>query len=582
MSMRRSVLVFAALCGLAACSDPPPPGGDLLLVTCNCSDTCAGDAVFVRGEICTETTVPDNVDTAKQFICDQKETLGFNVCKIENCVPFQAEPILDGCPEDNGDFHAGDFAQATSSAVDPSVVHVGGDDIIDFSLTPEEFIVTTTQSGSSLFFGSFVGSLGTTEFESDGIFVNADHTLSEGRISGGPFAVALAADGTFTIPPGAGNFIVTGKIDGDRLSLTITTLDLHGRYDEALGIFELEGTVQAVGADISLSVDLVFAFVNRPPRPNAGPDQTVECDSGQQTAAVHLSGSATDFDGADDITRYSWFVDAGPEVSTATEVDLAVPVGAHEVTLAVADQAGSFGGDVAIVTVRDTIPPVVACPGTFRVEADPTTCIGALPDLGAQTVITDVCTPAGGFTVVQDPPDGTPLAVGQHVVEIEATDAQGLASPCSTLVTVSLPINRSPDVVRYLDAQLGDDFLRVHGRISPCAPLDPSLTEFEVTLSNAHGDIYRATLPVGAIKKKGRYRWLYRDRSASIRHDGIRNLRITYSPARDRYQIRLHTFGDLSLATEARMTLELRFDGGFFATTNDWRPASEGWQVRNF
>ena len=174
------------------------------MVTCNCSDTCAGDAVFVRGEICTESTDPDNVDQAKQFICDQKETIGFNVCKIENCVPFNSEPILDGCPADNGDFNAGDFAQATSSAVDPSVVHVGGDDIIDFSLTPEEFIVTTTQSGSSLFFGSFVGSLGTTEFESDGIFVNANHTLSEGRISGGPFAVTLEPDGTFAIPPGSG------------------------------------------------------------------------------------------------------------------------------------------------------------------------------------------------------------------------------------------------------------------------------------------------------------------------------------------------------------------------------------------
>ena len=32
MSIRRNVLVFAAVCGLAACTDPPPPGGDLVLV----------------------------------------------------------------------------------------------------------------------------------------------------------------------------------------------------------------------------------------------------------------------------------------------------------------------------------------------------------------------------------------------------------------------------------------------------------------------------------------------------------------------------------------------------------------------
>lgn len=476
MSIRRNILLVAAVCGLAACSDPPPPGPDLVIVGCKCHDSCAGDSIFVPGEVCAESADPDAVDEAKKFICGEKETIGFNVCKIEDCEPQSSDPILDGCPADNGDYHAGDFAQATASTVEPSIVHVGGDDIIDFSIVPETFIVTTTQSGSTLFFGSFVGSLGTTEFESDGIFVNVDHTLSEGRISGGPFAVTLEPDGTFAIPPGAGNFIVTGKIDGDRMSLTITTLNLHGQYDEELGIFDLEGTVQAVGADISLSVDLVFAFVNRPPRANAGPDQTAECDNAQQTGTVHLSGSSsTDLDGADDIARFSWFVDGGSEAATGPEVNLAVPLGEHEVTLAVADRAGSFGGDTATIRIEDTAAPVIAIHEPRPVEYPHSATVVL------DYEVADACTGVDDFSATIDGAPSlaghgldsgqavallTELSLGAHSFAVEAVDVEGNGTSSSLTFFVVVTPESIQDAVRQFvlsgdisDPSLGKAFL---------------------------------------------------------------------------------------------------------------------------
>jgi hypothetical protein len=460
MSIRRTALVLAAACAIAACTDPPPPGADLVLVSCNCSDTCAGDSVFIQGEVCTESSKPANVDQARKFICDTKETVGFNVCKIENCVPSQSTPILDGCPADNGDFHAGDFALATAGAVEPSIVHVGGDDIIDFSIAPDEFVVTTTRAESTLFFGSFVGSLGTTEFESDGIFHNANHTLTEGRISGGPFAVAIDPDGSFSIPPGMGNFIITGKIDGDRLSLTIKTLDLHGHYDEELGVFDLKGTVKAQGADISLSVDLVFDFVNRPPRANAGPDQTIECDDGQQTGVVHLSGTGFDLDGVDDVARFSWFVDDGPEAATGPEVDVPVALGDHEVKLAIADRAGSFGADGALVRVQDTQAPEITVAEPRPIEYSHSETI--VLDYG----IADTCAGVDGFAATIDGAETlaghglesgqpvhllTELSLGAHTFAIQTSDAQGNASSSSfTFVVVATPESIQDDVRQFV------------------------------------------------------------------------------------------------------------------------------------
>jgi len=430
---------------LTGCPDPPPPGSDTVDVVCNCRDSCYGDRITVLGLVCTDASDPDNVTAAAEFICEKKQTIGVNVCKIEDCVPG-GHTVNDGtCPADNGDFNTGDFGQAVSLAVAPSTVRVLGDDVIDFDIVPETLNIETTQTGSELFFASIVGTLATTEFESDGIFGNDDHTLSEGRLAAAPFTVTLEPDGTFVVPPGSRNFIVTGKVDGDRMSLTLASVTLGGTYNEETGAFTLTGLVDADGADLNMNVHLVMEFTNRPPRAVAGDDAVVECDSVAGTGATSLSGAGSfDLDGPQDISRYAWYVD-GAEAATGQDVTVPVPLGQHEVSLSVADVRGSFGVDTLGVLVLDTSAPEigiveprpVAYTHSQTITLDYTVADGCT-GVDSSTPLLDGASTVGGHGL----PDGqaihllTELALGPHVFSIAATDIEGNASSASVTFTI--------------------------------------------------------------------------------------------------------------------------------------------------
>jgi hypothetical protein len=316
--------------------------------------------------------------------------------------------------------------------------------------------------GSNLFVGLMTATLATTTFTSDGIFGDDDHTIAGGRLSASPFVVALAPDGSFTIPAGVGNFIVTGLIDGDRLSLTLTSINLHGQYDEEMGIFTLVGNVDAEGADISIAVDLVFAFQNRPPRAVAGLDQVVECDSTDETGMVHLSGEGSfDLEGESDIARFTWFVD-GQQAAVGKEVDVPVGLGQHLVTLIVADQRGSFGGDTSDVLVEDTTPAVIDI-----VEPQAAEYVHS-DTLVLEYSVTDGCTGVASFTALLDGEpmlaghglaSGQPihllteLALGDHTFSISATDEEGNVSSASvTFSIVVTPESIQEDVHQFYES----------------------------------------------------------------------------------------------------------------------------------
>ena len=78
------------------------------------------------------------------------------------------------------------------------------------------------------------------------------------------------------------------------------------------------------------------------------------------------------------------------------EVDLAIPVGAHEVTLAVADQAGSFGADTATIRIEDTQGPVITIVEPRPVEYLHSATI--VLDYG----VTDACTGVDSFVATID------------------------------------------------------------------------------------------------------------------------------------------------------------------------------------
>jgi len=457
-------LLLAVMPWLFGCPEPPPPGDDLVLVTCVCDDTCAGGGtILIAAQICTDISVPDNLDTALNFVCEGKETLATpGVCKIENCGPGFNTIQAGGCPADNGDFKTGDFGQSIANAVPPSLVDVSGDDINNFTITPEAFVIEATQTGSTLFIGSIMGTLGTTTFTTDGLFGDDDHTLADGILSGAPFTVDLEPGGTFVVPPGTGNFITTGLVDGDRLSLSMTSVDLGGIYDEEVGLFTLSGLVTVQGADLEMHVDLVLEFSNRPPRADAGPNQVVECSSTAETGDVFFSGSGSfDLDGPMDIAFFTWYVDE-VEVATGEEVSVFVDLGAHDVVLVVADQRGSFGWDTASVLVEDTTAPEIeiAEPDTVEYVHSATITLDYSVDDGCTGV--DLVTPlldgsptVAGHGLANGQPIHllTELPLGEHTFSVNATDPEGNASLASvTFSIVVTPESIHEAVVQFVDS----------------------------------------------------------------------------------------------------------------------------------
>jgi len=431
----RLLLAVGLLGGLVACPEPPPPGTDTVDVFCICRDSCTGEQLTVPGLVCTNSVDPDNVVTAAAFVCEKKETIGTpGLCKIENCGPQQKLVTLGACPADNGDFFTGDFGQSVSAAIDPSSVRISGGDINAFTIHPETMRVETTQTGSNLFFGSMDATLGTTGFTSDGIFGDDDHTLSEGRLAAAPFTVQLEPSGDFVVPPGTGTFIVTGKVDGDRLSLSLTSVSLEGTYDEDAGLFTLSGRVDGQGFDLNIDVDLVFKFTNRPPRAVVQGDTIVECDSSALTGSGMFSGSQSfDFDGADDLAFYTWDLD-GTQAASGVVATLPIPLGSHAVGLTVADRRGSTGVAALGVVSQDTTAPAIDI-----VEPRP------IQYTHSQTIVLDyavgdVCTGVASVAPRLDGsatlaghglPDGqsipllTELALGTHTFAITAADVQG-------------------------------------------------------------------------------------------------------------------------------------------------------------
>ena len=454
-------LLLAGLAMLLPGCSGPPPGPDLVSTTCLCIDQCnAGAKLRLAGALCTDASNPNNVADATQSLCSGKETIGFNICKITDCKAQPAVVTAHGCPADNGKFKSGDFGQTLANAVAPSTVKISGSDIHAFTILPQSFLAQTTQDGSTLSFTFLQASLGTTTFTADGIFGDSSHTIEDGQLYGAPFSTALASDGTYTLPPEA-NFFITGKLDGDRVALSLNSPTLGGVYDETTGLFTLAGTVKAVGADIKIDVDLVFKFANRPPRAVAGPAQTVECSAASQTGTVSLSGAASsDPDGNDDIAHFTWYVD-GAEAASGAQASVPMSLGQHEVKLIVADQQGSFGGDTLTVHVVDTQGP-----GITIVQPKPIA-YNHSDTLVLDDTVADACTGVDSVSARLDGADTvaghglasgqpihllTELALGEHTFTVNAVDKQGNKSSASVTFSIVVTPESIEEDVRQLEA----------------------------------------------------------------------------------------------------------------------------------
>ncbi len=103
---------------------------------------------------------------------------------------------------------------------------------------------------------------------------------------------------------------------------------------------------------------------NQPPVADAGSDQTVECNSTNETSVI-LDGSASSDPDGDPLT-HTWTGPFGTTDGPTPRVDL--PLGEHVITLTVDDGQGVTDSATVTVVVEDTAPPTID-----SLNANPTT-----------------------------------------------------------------------------------------------------------------------------------------------------------------------------------------------------------------
>jgi len=112
-----------------------------------------------------------------------------------------------------------------------------------------------------------------------------------------------------------------------------------------------------------------------------------------------------------------------------------VTCGTTTIAITVTDAAGNHTSCTTTFTVVDTTPPNVVCPGNLTVSANDQ-CQALVPDLLAQLVASDNCTPAAALAKSQSPPAGSPAGLGNNLITITVTDASGNRATCASVLTV--------------------------------------------------------------------------------------------------------------------------------------------------
>jgi probable HAF family extracellular repeat protein len=191
------------------------------------------------------------------------------------------------------------------------------------------------------------------------------------------------------------------------------------------------GRVVGVGnlAGLSQWFILVLAGSNSAPVAVAGPDQTVDCQS-----QVTLDGSRSSDPNGNSLT-FEW-ISGGNVLGTSAVIAVSLPIGTNLVTLIVTDPCGGSAQTNLNVIVADTTPPTGSCPAPVTASAD-ANCQAAVPNLVAQVVASDNCTPAQALLITQSPMAGTFVGLGAHPVTITVKDASGNSSTCTVLFTVT-------------------------------------------------------------------------------------------------------------------------------------------------
>ena len=263
--------------------------------------------------------------------------------------------------------------------------------------------------------------------------------------AGTDLIVYATAASAFRVEAGddGGPYVVVRDCLGGECPLDLSEAGLAGA-----SLLRITALSPETGAEID-AVSLIHADAcgNRPPRADAGPDRALECEGGRQ-ATARLDGSmSSDPDSTpgtnDDIVGFLWSAD-GSTLATGELASVPLTLGPHRVTLTVTDRAGAAGSGDALVTVRDTTPPTITCPASFRVECQAAgRAIVSVPPATAA----DSC--FGSASIANDRNAGGADASGSYplgttTVTFTARDGAGNVASCRTSISVT---DTTPPVV---------------------------------------------------------------------------------------------------------------------------------------
>ena len=258
--------------------------------------------------------------------------------------------------------------------------------------------------------------------------------------SGGTFitkwGTAGSGDGEFMSPNGVssrlGNVYVadSGNSRIQRFSDTGTFVESFGANGTGDGQFSGPQDVAADSlgnifvADSGNDRIQKLSTTTAPVVANAGPDQTVECAGA--TTSVTLDGTASTGSGT---LTYTW-KEGTTTLGSGATLSVALPTGAHTITLTVSSSAGGSDDDDVLITIADTQAPTITLNG-----ADPMTveCHTAFTDPGATA--SDAC--AGDLTSsITVSGSVNPNVVGPYTLTYTVSDGSHTTSKNRTVNVV--------------------------------------------------------------------------------------------------------------------------------------------------
>ena len=202
------------------------------------------------------------------------------------------------------------------------------------------------------------------------------------------------------------------------------------------------GVNSAVGCSYTLSVSGACLSCQTPNQPPSAQCHAVTVSAGPScTATASINNGSSDPEGGMLTLIQS---PAGP-----------YPLGTTSVLLTVIDDKGATSQCSASVTVVDTTPPSITCPGNITKPADSGACQTAVTF--ANPTVSDTCSTVG--TPTCNPASGSVFQKGTTTVNCSVSDSAGNNNSCSFTVTVTdtqAPTIVCPPDIKKLTANPGD------------------------------------------------------------------------------------------------------------------------------